>query len=203
LQVIVTKEGYRTVERNPGFEFAAFYADNYYDHDRSNPVIFHLRKIPKAEPIYIIFGGSRNNPIGEKLSINTRSSGVVQGEQPEGMWIQFVPGPQNGPGNEQYNIILGTAPGGGVSLVTGDADELAPQSGYQSPFDTQQMAAYDGSRFTNMKAFFKDGKGNYGSVDFDIELGGHKLTLGYLLKYNPSGGRSLVGTRGSAFQINK
>jgi hypothetical protein len=54
-----------------------------------------------------------------------------------------------------------------------------------------------------MKAFFKDGVGHYGSMSFDIELGGNKLTLGYVLKYNPSGGTSLSAPAHSSFQINK
>jgi len=203
LEVKVTKESYRTVEANVGFEFAAFYADNYYDGDKEHPAIFHLRKIPTPEPIYIFFGEGRKNLVGDKISIKTRSSGVIHGEQPEGMWIQFVPGPQNEPGREQYDIMLGTAPGGGVIFVAGDADAMAPESGYQTSFDTQVMADYDGNRFSKMKAFFKDEKGHYGSVDFDIELGGHNLIFNYFLKYNPNGGRSLSASRGSGFQINK
>jgi len=201
--VSVTKEGYRTLPKPYDFEFSAFYQDNYYDNDKEHPATFHLRKIPPAEPIYITHGGGQNDLVGDQISIKTRSSGVVHGEQLEGMWIQFVQGPQNGPGREQYKIILGTSQGGGVILATEDADEMAPQSGYQTPLDTQIIADYIGHRFISVKAFFKDGAGHFGSVTFDIELGGHNLVLRYFLKYNPSSGRSLSATQGSDLQLNK
>jgi len=203
MNVMVQKDGYRTVERGANFEFAAFFQDNYYDHDEGNPVIFHLRKIPPFEPIYIRMGTIRDNLVGTKITIDPKTGGIIQGESAEGMWIQFMPGPQNAPDRGQYDIVLGTDSGGGAILVTGDSDENAPTTGYQTSLDTQTSVDYDGHRFINMKAFFKDGTGNYGSMSLDIELGGNKLTMGYLLKYNPSGGTSLSAPVHSEFQINK
>ena len=119
------------------------------------------------------------------------------------MWFQFIPGPQNGADREQYDIVFGTASGGGVILVTGDADEYAPESSYENPLDSQLMIDFEGDRIIKRKVFFKDGAGHYGSFSFDAKLLAHNVTLTYLLKYNPSGGRSLSAPPQSEFQINK
>jgi hypothetical protein len=203
MDVLVQKDGYRTVERGANFEFADFTNDNYYDNDKEHPFVFHLRKIPPFEPIYIHTGIFREKLEGNKVTVDPETNRQTFGTLPEGMWIQLTPGPHNGADHEQYDIVLGTSSGRGVILVTGDSDEKAPDVGYQNPLDTQVKVDYDKSRFINMKAFFADGAGHYGSMTLDIELGGHKLTLGYYLKYNPGGGSSLSAPAHSEFQINK
>jgi len=89
------KEGYRWAEGSGNFEFANFSDSNYYNHDKDHPAVFNLRKIPAPEPVYIRRGQSRNIVLGDKISINPVTGQLGVGALPEGMWIQFLPGPQN------------------------------------------------------------------------------------------------------------
>ena len=153
--IVVTKEGYQSSDGLQGFEFANFTDDDYYDSDLDHPVLFHLRKIPAAEPIYIWRGRSRRDLINAKTSIDPVTGKVSPGEVPGELWMELVPGPQNKPGQIQYNVILGAGSGAGVLVVAIDADSIAPETGYTTLVDTQQMIGFDNSGELKLRAFLK------------------------------------------------
>jgi hypothetical protein len=201
--VKVRKDGYRTVEANAPFEFADFTRPEYYDGDYNHPYIFHLRKIPTPEPIYFRTGIWRDNVANNKLAIDPVTGQQSFAPGPQGIWFELKTETNSVPGNEVYKIIVGTASGEGVCLVDGDTDEQAPTSGYSNPLDTGLNLKFDHGRYIQRKLFFKDGSGNYGSVELDAEIGDHNPTVSYYLKYNPNGGTSLTAQPHGPLQINK
>jgi hypothetical protein len=213
LDVTVQKDGYRSSDGHQGFEFANFTDPNYYNSDREHPVVFHLRKIPPAEPIYIWSGSSDKGEINVKTSINPKTGKLSQGESPEGIWVEFVPGPDNAPGREQYNLILGTGASGGVAIAANGADPVAPESSYNTLLDPHVIIGFKGDGEVQKKVFFKDGTGNYGMAYLDIDLLPNQLIynqqltwrihLSYTIMYNPGGGRSFSAPQGSQYQINR
>jgi len=204
MSVDVQKEGYRTAEYNQGYEFSAFFQDNYYDGDKEHPTIFHLHKIPPFEPIYIWNKQVRNanHLIGSQSTFNPQTGQLSVGSGREGISMQLVPGSENTPDQLQFDIILMTS-GGGVLKADDPRADQAPEGGYTNPSDQKLTLDASRQRIVETTVFFKDGAGNYGKFYLDMELLGHELSIIYHLRYNPHGGTSLSAPQGSEFQINK
>jgi len=204
MNVDVKKEGYRTVENNQGYEFSAFFQENYYDGDKDHPTIFHLKKIPAFEPIYIWnrHVPNANHLIGSRLILNPVTGQLAPGGTGAGLCIQLVAGPDNKPDQAQFSVILSTS-GTGVLTANDPRDDQAPQTGYKNPSDQNLSLDYNRLRIVETTVFFKDNLGNYGKLYLDLELLGQELSISYRLRYNPNGGASLSAPQGSQFQINK
>jgi hypothetical protein len=206
IDISVRKKGYRPVETQQDFDVAKFFEDDFYVPDKDHPVVFHLRKLPTSEPYYGWSGQSgKINNLGGRISINGITGEMSPGETSNGMWIQFVPAPQNQWDHQQYGIMIGTSSGVGVILRAPSSDPVAPDTGYQNPLNTNVVIDSQGPRFINVSAFFKDGSGNYGTVNLDIQLlniqpSGNEVHMSYDIKYNPHGGKVLMFDRTS--QIN-
>jgi hypothetical protein len=201
MSVSVRKNGYRSVENVQGFEFSDFTRDNFYVSDADHPVTFHLRRRPTPEPYYGWSGLSDNimSPTSP-LSIKGTTGEISPGEASNGMWIQFVPGPQNQWNHQQYNIVVGTSGGNGVILQAPNGDPVAPSIGYQNPLNTNMILDSQGSRSLNVNTFFKDGTGNYGATRLTIQVVDNAISIRYDIKYNPNGGNVLMFDR--KVQIN-
>ena len=74
LAVSVDKIGYdRTDDWIQNFEYADFFYDNFYVPDPNNPVLFHLRKILDAEPMYLFKTHNDLSPGSPPLTLDVAS----------------------------------------------------------------------------------------------------------------------------------
>jgi hypothetical protein len=191
ITISVSKEGYnRTPDWIQSFEYAAFFNDNFYVPDPNNPVLFHLRKILDAEPMYLFKTHNELTPGSPPLILDI-ASGKMRAPGDFAFLVQI-----GEKGNENwfdYSVSVEALNGAGFIVTTEENPNQAPDNGYQKTFAIQQMAA-DTNYSPNLSFHFyaKTREGRYGVVYVDMTVPrSGPINFYTAVRYNPSGSKNL------------
>jgi hypothetical protein len=191
ITISVSKGGYnRTPDWIQSFECAAFFNDNFYVPDPNNPVLFHLRKILDAEPMYLFKTHNEFSPGSPPLTLDV-ASGKMKMPGDFSFLVQIgVKGKEDW---FDYSISVEALNGAGLMVTTEENPNQAPDNGYQTTFAVQQNAT-DTNYSPNLSFHFyaKTREGKYGVVYVEMtvpRLG--PINFYTVVRYNPSGSKNL------------
>lgn len=193
VSVSVSKAGYYTPskERISSFEYANPYEPRFHRPNPSRPVVFHLRKKGRAEPLSIMDKSFRIPLDGTAVDVDLLTGKAV----PEGQGnvrIQCWTSDRD-PGSKRYDWRCQVQiPNGGLLESNNEFDFEAPPIGYR-PMDEIKMPKSHEEQWRSeaiRKYFVKLGNGLYGRVSFLMIAGGDHFCR--IESYvNPSGSRNL------------
>jgi hypothetical protein len=191
ISVNILKEGYdRTHNSHGSFEYAAFYQDDFHVPDPNNPVLFHLRKILDAEPMYLFKTHNDLSPGSPPLTLDV-ASGKMNTPGDFAFSVQI-----GEKGNENwfdYSVSVKALNGAGFIVTTEENPNQAPDNGYQKTFAIQQKAA-DTNYSPNLSFRFyaKTREGKYGVVYVEMTVPRRgPINFYTAVRYNPSGSKNL------------
>jgi hypothetical protein len=196
LSVTVEKSGYYSSKMDPyGFDYAAFWEENFYQPNPSDPVVFHLRKKGEAEPLVFRQTLYGLKPDGTPQYIDLGTGKKVTGGRPVGdIMIRLYRSPSGDPNKFDWTLTL---QGVGAAGLVESHDEFmfeAPDSGYENTIQIKEHVGdpdYQRQITANYYIRLSDGK-TYARIEAEIrpkynDQGAVDLAL-YL---NPSGSRNL------------
>jgi hypothetical protein len=191
LLVDILKEGYNRTDNSQGnFEYAAFYQDDFHVPDPNNPVLFHLRKILDAEPMYLFKTHNDLSPGSPPLTLDV-ASGKVKMPGDFAFLVQI--GEKSNENWFDYSVSVEALNGAGFIVTTEENPNRAPDNGYQKTFAIQQKTT-DTNYSPNLSFRFyaKTREGKYGVVYVDMTVPRRGLINFYTaVRYNPSGSKNL------------
>jgi hypothetical protein len=196
LGVLLEKEGYYTSKLNRyGFEFASFSAEDFYQPDPSNPVVFHLRKKEQAEAL-----SHRQTLYGLRIDgtpqyIEFRSGKKTTGGDPQGdLGLSLVRKASGGPSHYDWTLVLSSVGAGGIEESKEEFMFLAPEANYgksividqkggDANYESQVKRNYyvrlsDGRTYARISTVIRPKYNEGGAIDIELFL-------------NPSGSRNL------------
>ena len=198
LSIEISKPGYYTSKKNPYMFWYAGETVNFSP-DASNPIVFHLRKVGKAEPITAIAGSvllpKNDTPVG--LSIDQAK--IVIPEHGD-LLIRCRTEDAGKRSGQQYDWHCEiTVPRGGIQEDMDEFDFLAPESGYQASITIDMPATLERSVWRDRwerNYYLKLPDGKYAKLRLDLITYGQHFCLIEIYK-NPAGLRSLEPAPGT------
>jgi Carboxypeptidase regulatory-like domain len=191
LQVKVLKNGYEdTDDWIQNFEYASFFNDNFYVPDPNNPVLFHLRKILDAEPMYLFKTHNDLSPGSPPLTLDVASGKM---NTPGDFAFSVQIGEKSNKNWFDYSVSVEALNGAGFIVTTEENPNRAPDNGYQKTFAIQQMAAdtnYSPNLSFRFYARTREGKYGVVYVDMTVPRSG-PINFYTVVRYNPSGSKNL------------
>jgi hypothetical protein len=191
LGVKVHKDGYYVSERDrKSFTYAG--ENENFVPDSRNPIVFHLRKKTKGEPLVGMKKNFRVARDGTPLEIDLLNGNAVapgHGHFRVECWTQDE-GKKRG---EKYDWTCRlSVPGGGFLENTNEFAFLAPESGYQEGVEIimQASAGREWKKDVERQFYFKLGNGMHGRMTFAMIAAGDHFCMIEALT-NPSGSRNL------------
>ena len=191
LAVSVDKIGYdSTDDWIQNFEYADFFHDNFYVPDPNNPVLFHLRKILDAEPMYLFKTHNDLSPASPPLTLDVASGKM---KTPGDFDFSVQIGEKGNENWYDYSVSVEALNGAGFIVTTEENPNRAPDNGYQKAFAIQQSTA-DTNYSPNLSFRFyaKTREGKYGVVYVDMTVPRRgPINFYTAVRYNPSGSKNL------------
>jgi hypothetical protein len=193
LDVQVSKHGYYTSKGNPWtFSYAI---NGHFSPDAYNPVIFHLRKKGKGEPLIHIAGiglhtmrdYSLANGVATDVSLFTGHTTQTGHGDLAVMYQGGLP-LENYPSRTTWQFQV-TVPNGGLIITDEEYPFVAPVEGYQ-PADAWNVTATNWTHEVERQYFIKLGNGDFGRVRIRI-IGGTRPYFRLESFLNPSGSSNL------------
>jgi hypothetical protein len=191
LAVSVSKIGYdRTDDWIQSFDFADFFADNFYRPNPSDPALFHLRKILDAEPMYLFKTHNELATDSPPLILNV-ASGKMKTPGDFAFLVQI--GEKNNANWFDYSVSVEAMNGAGFVMTTEENPNQAPDNGYQRMFEIQQKTADTNySPSLSFRFYAKTHEGKYGVVYVDMSVPRQgPIDFYTVIRYNPSGSKNL------------
>ena len=196
LGVLIEKEGYYTSKLNRyGFEFASFSAENFYQPDSSNPVVFHLRKKEQADALI-----HRQTLYGLKIDgtpqyIDFRSGKKTIGGDPQGdLSLSLVRKASGVPSHYDWALVINGVGAGGILESKEEFMFLAPEGNYERSIRVDQKGNevnYESQAKRSYYVRLSDGR-TYARIDADIRPKYNEIgAIDIELFLNPSGSRNL------------
>jgi hypothetical protein len=193
LDVEVGKQGYYASKENP---WTFVYAINgHFSPDVYNPVIFHLRKEGKSEPLIHIAGvglhAMRDYLLsnGKPTDVSLSTGNIMPAGRGD-FSVTFQAGVplENYPSRItwQYQISV---PNGGLIATDKEYPFIAPEEGYQS-LDTWNVTATNWTQEVDKQYFIKLVNGNFARIHLRI-IGTARPYFRMESFLNPSGSRNL------------
>jgi len=191
LAVSVDKTGYdRTEDWIQNFDFADFFHDNFYVPDPNNPVLFHLRKILDAEPMYLFKTHNDLSSGSPPLTLDV-AGGKMKTPGDFAFSVQI-----GEKGNENwfdYSVSMEALNGAGLIVTTEENPNRAPDNGYQKTFAIQQKTT--DTKYNpdlSFRFYAKTREGKYGVVYVDMTVPRRgPINFYTAVRYNPSGSKNL------------
>ena len=179
----IEKAGYKNSTTNrDGFEYSAFFEEEYHIPDPNNPVIFRLYQNATAEPLIKLSNKVEIPPSGSVgVNLQNGHKGAVEAH----VMIEFVD--NSDPSGKKWGVRL-RAPGGGIQTANEEFATVAPESGYQSEIyldqDTHQPSGFQsGSLYKGGKFYVKTSAG-YAVFDFRMIPGSSHFKFSSYLNPN-------------------
>ncbi|PWU15467.1 MAG: hypothetical protein C5B50_15315 [Verrucomicrobia bacterium] len=187
----VSKSGYYTSRSdNDSFYYAG--QDVNFVPDANRPVVFHLRRNGKLEPLIAVTGSTSIPRDGKPVGLSLTQAKAVSEESAELVIQCWTDDVGKRPGQRFDWRCRLTVPGGGLQEITEEFPFLAPETGYQMSTEINMRASL-GNEWRDKAArsyFLKLGNGDYARIEFEmIPYGEHFALLQSYL--NPSGSRNL------------
>lgn len=179
----IEKVGYEDSTLNQdGFEYAAFFDENYHIPDPNSPVLFRMHMKAVAEPLVAISDKFKIQADGT-VALNLRTS--KQGRADANILVELL---DNSDPTGRKWVAKVSAPGGGIQPVNDEFATIAPESGYQSEItinqDTPQPGGFQsGSLYKGGKFYVKTSVG-YALVEFRMIPGNKSVRLTSYLNPN-------------------
>jgi hypothetical protein len=191
LAVSVDKVGYdRTDDWIQNFEYADFFYDNFYVPDPNNPVLFHLRKILDADPMYLFNIHNEFTAGSPPLKLDVASGKM---KIPGDFAFSVQIGEKSNKNWFDYSVSMEALNGAGFIVTAEKNPNQAPDTGYQKTFTIQQKTA-DTNYSPNLSFHFyaKTREGRYGVVYVDMSVPRRgPINFYTAVRYNPSGSKNL------------
>jgi len=191
LQVDVSKDGYYKVrsERLKSFDYAGFWAANYYEADPVKPILFHLRKKGEGERLST---GELHPPIppgGTPVRFDLLNGGRISGEGQ--LEIAAVTNTEQYPPRTFDWRATISVPSGGLIEHNSEFPFEAPEQGYLASVAVNMPAnAPNWQRVFAKTYFIKFGEPpKYGHIQVRLNGASQKATIVYSI--NPNGSRNL------------
>jgi hypothetical protein len=182
----IEKQGYEYATTNrDGFEYAAFFAADYYVPDSKKPVVFRMHKRAKAEALIVVSNKYRV-PANGTIAVDLKT-GQLGGND---VFIELVN--NSDPTGKEWEAKI-SAPGG-LQIASDEFAAVAPESGYKSELtidqNTVQPSGFQsGSLYKGGKFFVKTSSG-YALVEFRMVPGNKSVNFTSYLNPIP-GSRNL------------
>ena len=192
LSVQVGKNGYAGAASSTkrGFEYSAFWDQDFYLADKENPVLFRLWKLEDAEPMYFWDKLKKLTVDGQKVWFDTKTGRLgASGD----VAFSTKRGATYAPRQFDWSLSIEAAPGGGLALSKEELMFEAPEGGYE-PSWTQDIGGKDASYAISKSVNFylKTPDGKYAAIKTEI---GHMTIpegeVNLSAYVNPSGSRNL------------
>jgi hypothetical protein len=199
ISITVSKDGFYTPrnEKLRSYEYANP-GDGLFTPDPDNPVLFHLRKKGKAEPL-IVCGKKIAISIGSRVSFDPRNCLL----NPSGTPVQFELLTNAGGGPMEWEMRL-TVSTGGIQLATNEFSFLAPEDNYlpsvELTLDSPRPESWRDNGYAGGVVFVRMGA-NFGKIEVRMIPGSSYFRL--LSYFNPSNSRNLEFDPSNAFQVNQ
>src|ERR1039458_84401 len=133
ITISVSKEGYnRTPDWIQSFEYAAFFNDNFHVPDPNNPVLFHLRKILDAEPMYLFKTHNELTSDSPPLTLDVASGKM---KMPGDFTFSVQTGEKRNEKGPDYSVSIEALNSAGLIVTTEENPNRAPDDGYQKTLD--------------------------------------------------------------------
>lgn len=179
----IKKRGYELATTNrSGFEYAAFFDENYYIPDAQEPVVFRMHKKAVAEPLIVVSSKFRI-PESGTVAFDLKS-GRLGGQD---VSIELVD--NSDPTGKKW-VAKVRAPSGGIQVASGEFSVLAPELGYQPELtidqDTPQSAGFQSGSLYRGGQFFVKTISGYALVEFRMIPGNKSLHFTSYLNPNTS-----------------
>jgi len=190
IEVVVTKEGYRTLPAKTPPGGWGLNLQNRSFPSATDPAVFPLQKIGIAEPLVVFHTGGMDVSQDGAVAAFDLTSGHKRKDFTGGVQVQTWVDAHDPKSQQPYHWKFSvTVPGGGLQLRTDDYQFVAPSSGYQAA-DVVDMTPGNGSwsDVNERNYFIKTADGKYGRIRLSVNAHGSFSIEGYL---NPSGSQNL------------
>ena len=192
LAVKVSKPGYtRTEDWAQGFEYAAFYQENFYVADPTNPTLFHLRKEIETEPLYL-FKASDRLALNDHPRILELASGKMTAYGDFSFALKTLNRPNDSSSN--FFVEIGALNGSGLILTKEEFPIRAPVSGYKTFLSIDYgQKNLDDNRQLSFTFYAKTHDDHYGLVFVEASMPSNEgsTVIRTVVRYNPSGSQNL------------
>lgn len=192
ITVRVSKEGYYQTKssRAVDFEYADFSAQDYYEPDPNNPVIFHLRKIGAGEPMVSGRVSVSVPPNGMPVKVDLLNKGSLSANGQ--LEISAVTNTEKYPPRFFDWQASVSVPNGGMLEQNDEFPFEAPAAGYipqvQFNYPASDTTVWKGGVHKNYYITFGSPP-KYGRIDISLNGDSQHVNIRYWI--NPSGSQNL------------